>query len=213
MNIVIAGIHTGIGKTICSAIMAEALEYDYWKPVQAGDLHATDSMFVTTHIGNSITTVHDEAYRLAVAASPHWAAELEGVSIEFHQLLPPSSNNTIIETAGGIMSPLNSSQTNLHLAKHFNFPVVLVCNDYLGSINHTLLSIEALRSQGITIMGLVFCGEEVKSTREYVLNYSGLPLLFSIPFFDPPDKIMICTFAASISSSLKKAVHEFRSKG
>lgn len=212
MNIVITGIHTGIGKTVCSAIMAEALEFDYWKPVQAGDLHATDSMFVSKHIGNPSSKVHDEAYRLAVAASPHWSAELEEITIEFDRLVLPSRKKTIIETAGGLMSPLNSTQTNLDLVRHLNSPVVLVCNDYLGSINHSLLSIEALRAQGAAIMGLVFCGKEVPSTREYIIRYSGLTVLFSIPYFEPLDKIMLCAFAAFISSPLKKRMHEFRGK-
>jgi len=210
MNIIIVGIHTGIGKTVCSAIMIEALEYDYWKPVQAGDLHATDSMFVQKHTGNTRTKIHDEKYRLAVAASPHWAAELEGVAIDFDEMILPSTDNgLIIETAGGVMSPLNATQTNLDLIGHFNLPVILVCNDYLGSINHTLLSIEALRREGVQIMGLVFCGEEVKSTRDYILSYSKLPMLFSIPRFETLDEIILCSFAASISSTLKKSIDEF----
>jgi dethiobiotin synthetase len=210
MNIIIAGIHTGIGKTLCSAIMTEALEYDYWKPVQAGDLHSTDCMFVQKHIGNTRTKVHDERYRLAVAASPHWAAELEDVTIDFEELtLPSTEKGLIIETAGGVMSPLNATQTNLDLIRHLDLPVALVCNDYLGSINHSLLSIEALRKAEVQIMGLVFCGKEVKSTRDYILSYTGLPMLFSIPHFETLDEIILCSFAASISSSLKKHIHEF----
>jgi len=213
MNIIVAGIHTGIGKTVCSAIMTEALEYDYWKPVQAGDLHATDSMFVQKHTGNERTKVHDERYRLAVAASPHWAAELEGITINLDELnLPTTENNLIIETAGGVMSPLNYTQTNLDLIKHLDLPVVLVCNDYLGSINHTLLTIEALRKENVNIIGLVFCGEEVKPTRDYILQYSKLPMLFSIPQFETLDDISICSFAATISSSLKKSIDGFCSK-
>jgi dethiobiotin synthetase len=214
MNIVVAGIHTGIGKTVTSAIIAEALEYDYWKPVQAGDLHATDSFFVQDHIGNTKTKVHEEKYRLAVAASPHWAAELEGIEIDLNEIeIPATGNGIVIETAGGLMSPLNYTQTNLDLVRHLELPVALVCSDYLGSINHSLLTIEAFRNRNVEIIGLVFCGQEVPSTREYIVRQSGLPLLFSIPHFDTLDAIMLCSFAASISTSLKKHIHEFCSKG
>ena len=213
MNIVVVGIHTGIGKTVSSAIIAEALEYDYWKPVQAGDLHATDSFFVQNHIGNTTTKVHEERYRLAVAASPHRAAELEGIEIDLSELkIPMTGNGIVIETAGGLMSPLNYRQTNLDMVMHFGLPAVLICNDYLGSINHSLLTIEALQNRGVEVMGLVFCGKEVPSTREYILRHSGLPFLFSIPYFDTLDSIMLCSFAASISTSLKRQVHEFYSK-
>ena len=209
MSIIVAGIHTAIGKTVCSAILAEALQYDYWKPVQAGDLHATDSFFVQRHIGNPVTNIHDEAYRLAVAASPHWAAELEEVTICIEELsLPAAQNPIVIETAGGVMSPLNATQTNLDLIRHFNLPVILVCHDYLGSINHSLLTIEALRNRGATIMGLVFCGQEVKSTRDYIVQRSALPVLFTIPHFETLDEIVLCSFAASISSDLKKRLHK-----
>jgi dethiobiotin synthetase len=213
MTIIIAGIHTGIGKTVCSAIMTEALDYDYWKPVQAGDLHATDSMFVQKHIGNTKTKIHDESYRLAVPASPHWSAELEGITIDLDEMkLPATSNGLIIETAGGVMSPMNYTQTNLDLIRHLNFPVVLVCNDYLGSINHSLLTIDALRRENVRIIGLVFCGEEVKSTRDYIIQYTKLPMLFSIPQFETLDDISVCSFAATISSSLKKIIDGFCSK-
>jgi dethiobiotin synthetase len=213
MNIVVAGIHTGIGKTVTSAIIAEALEYDYWKPVQAGDLHATDSFFVEKHTGNARTKIHEERYRLAVAASPHWAAEVEGIQIDLDELkIPITDNGVVIETAGGVMSPLNYTQTNVDLLVKLGLPVVLVCNDYLGSINHSLLTIDALKNRDVEIMGLVFCGKEVPSTREYIITHSRLPLLFSVPYFDPLDEIMLCSFAASISTTLKKHIHEFCTK-
>jgi dethiobiotin synthetase len=214
MSIIVAGIHTGIGKTICSAVLAEALQYDYWKPVQAGDLHATDSMFVSRHIRNTVTKIHDEAYRLAVAASPHLAAEQEEIEITFDRIMLPSTNNgLIIETAGGIMSPLNRRQQNLDMVLHFNLPVVMVCNDYLGSINHSLLSIKAMQSEGIEILGLVFNGREVPSTREYIMEYSGLPTLLSIPYFTNTGRQDLCDFAISVSSVLKNKLNGIFTKG
>jgi dethiobiotin synthetase len=214
MSIIIAGIHTGIGKTICAAVLAEALQYDYWKPVQAGDLHATDSMFVSRHIRNTVTKIHDEAYRLAVAASPHLAAEQEEIEITFDRIMLPSTDNgLIIETAGGIMSPLNRRQLNLDMVLHFNLPVVLVCNDYLGSINHSLLSIKAMQNEGIEILGLVFNGREVPSTREYIMEYSGLPTLLSIPYFTNTGRQDLCDFAVSVSSILKNKLNGIFTKG
>lgn len=209
MSLLVAGIHTGTGKTVCSAVLAEALHYDYWKPVQAGDLHASDSLFVTHHISNAKTVVHPEAYRLQLAASPHWAARQEGREITLESLsLPVSANRLIVETAGGVMSPLSFSLLNIDLIKHFNLPVVLVSENYLGSINHTLLSITVLKQAGVPLAGIVFNGEEVASTREFILSWSGLPLLFSIPKFEKMDKGVIASFAATISASLKEKLNE-----
>jgi dethiobiotin synthetase len=211
MNLVIAGIHTGIGKTVCSAIITEALEYDYWKPVQAGELHATDSMFVKDHIGNYVSKIHNEAFKLQLAASPHWAAEEEGLTIHIYDLLPPpTTNGLIIETAGGVMSPLNKTNTNLDLIKKLNSPVVVVCSDYLGSINHSLLTIDILKNNRVKIMGLVFSGKEVKTTRDFITSYSGLPILFSIPFFDEVSSANLISFAHTISPVLKNAANAFK---
>jgi dethiobiotin synthetase len=209
MNLIIAGIHTGIGKTVCSAIMAQALEYDYWKPVQAGDLQSSDSLFIQEHVSNGKTIVHPEAFCLTIAASPHYAASEDGVAITMDGIkLPFTDNGLIIETAGGVMTPLSENLLNIDLIRNLNLPVILVSNHYLGSINHTLLSIQALQDADIPMLGLVFCGTEVPSTREYILQYSGLPLLLSIPQFKNLNKEMIAAFAASISRDLKTKLHD-----
>src|SRR5436190_4886175 len=102
MSIIIAGIHTGIGKTICSAVICEALGYDYWKPVQAGDLENSDTVFIRKNVSNPSCIIHPEAYRLQIAASPHYAAEMENIEIKKEYIfLPASSNNIVVETAGG----------------------------------------------------------------------------------------------------------------
>jgi dethiobiotin synthetase len=182
MSVIIAGIHTGIGKTLCSAILCEAWGYDYWKPVQAGDLESSDSLFIKKQVRNPLCTIHPEAYRLQIAASPHFAAAQEGIEIELHKLvLPQSQNPIVVETAGGIMSPLNANLLNIHLIKHLNLPVILVSENYLGSINHTLMTISLLQQAQIPIQSIVFNGEKVASSMDFILEYSKIPLLFTIP--------------------------------
>jgi dethiobiotin synthetase len=213
MNLVVAGIHTGIGKTVCSAVLAEALHYDYWKPVQAGNLDNTDSIFVQQHISNQVSKIHPEAFRLQLPASPQWAAMQEGMEITLDAFsFPVTSNPVIVETAGGVMSPLSNTLLNMHLMQHLQLPVVLVSNNYLGSINHTLLSVQALQQAGISLAGLVFCGEEVPSTRQFILSYTGLPLLLSIPQFNTINKKEITGFASSVSNRLKEQLNEFNCK-
>ena len=205
MNFIVVGIHTGIGKTVCSAVMTEALGYDYWKPVQAGDLDASDSIFIKNHISNAQSTIYPEAYRLTEPMSPHAAAKIDGTEIILDTfVLPPTENGLIVETAGGIMSPLSDSLVILDLIKHLNLPVVLVTQDYLGSINHTLLSIEILRGANIPILGLVFSGEKVATTRDFIAQYSGLETLFEIPFFENLDRATLVNFAKNISNDLKE---------
>jgi dethiobiotin synthetase len=182
MSIIIAGIHTGIGKTLCSAILCEAWGYDYWKPIQAGDLEQSDSIFIQNHVQNPLCTIHPEAYRLKIAASPHFAAEQEGIEIDKNKLILPKSHNPIlVETAGGIMSPLSAHLLNIHLIQQLNLPVILVSENYLGSINHTLMTISLLQQAQIPIQGIVFNGENVPSSTDFILKYSKIPLLFTIP--------------------------------
>lgn len=199
MSIIIAGIHTGIGKTICSAVLTEALGHDYWKPVQAGDLDASDSIFVKNHISNAKTVIHPEAYRLTIPASPHYAAAQDGVEIRLDNLaLPKSDNSIIVETAGGLMSPLSDTLLNMDLIKYLNLPVILVTNDYLGSINHTLMSVEILRGANIEILGLVFSGKRVDATRTFIENYTGLKTLLEIPYFETLAKETLTNFANNL---------------
>jgi dethiobiotin synthetase len=182
---IIAGIHTGIGKTFCSAVLCEALGLDYWKPIQAGDLDNSDSIFIKTHVSNPLCTIHPEAYRLKIPASPHFAADTEGVVIDKKKLiLPKSKNKLLVETAGGIMSPLGKGFLNIDLIKQLKLPVVLVSENYLGSINHTLMTVKLLQNAKIPILGIVFNGDKVQSSVDFILEHTQLPLLFSIPRFD-----------------------------
>lgn len=210
MNIVVAGIHTGIGKTICSAVLAEALQCDYWKPVQAGNLEESDSVFVANNIANTTTVIHKEAYQLTKAASPHWAAKEDGVEINLETLrLPNTTNTLVIESAGGIMSPLSNTLLNIDMMKYFGLPVVVVSNNYLGSINHTLLTVQALRNAKVPIIGLVFSGEEVGETRRFIIDYTGVPLLFSIPQLKSINKEAILKVAAKVSQELKASLNGY----
>ncbi len=200
MKIAIAGIHTGIGKTVCSAILCEMLKYDYFKPVQAGELDNTDSMVVRRLVSNTACTVHPESYKLKLAASPHFAAEQEGIEIRKEGIvLPASDDGIVIETAGGLMSPLGKDLLNIDLIEHFHLPVILVSNSYLGSINHTLLSYSLLKSRGVKILGIIFNQGENKASEDYILKYTKLPKLFSVPAFEALNAETIQAFAKTVT--------------
>src|SRR5690606_31628963 len=145
MKLFITGISTAAGKTITAAIFTEALEADYWKPVQSGDLENSDSIKVRRLISNTKTIIHRESVLLKTPASPHLAAEIDNIKIETAKIEEPTTDNhLVIEGAGGLFVPLNDSDTIADLIKP-NYKVVVVSRNYLGSINHTLLTIEALR--------------------------------------------------------------------
>ncbi len=200
MSIIIAGIHTNIGKTICSSVICQAMGYDYWKPVQAGDLGNSDSVFIKKVVTNPLCKIHPEAYQLSIPASPHYAAEVDGVQINKANInLPRSDNNIVIETAGGIMSPLAYNYLNIDLIQQLKLSVILVSNNYLGSINHTLLSVAALRQRKIFLKGIVFSGESNVATEDFIKQYTGLPILFSIPTFAEINAASIDNFAKQIS--------------
>lgn len=203
MSFVILGIHTGIGKTLCSAILCQATGYDYWKPVQAGGLEDSDSLFIEKHVTNPNVKIHPEAYRLQTAASPHYAAIVDGVQIKKENIvLPASKNKIIIETAGGLLSPFSKDFFNIDLPLLLQLPVILVSNNYLGSINHTLLSVEALQKRNIPIKGIVFSGEKVDATQSFILEHTRLPHLFSIPLLSEINTGVIAKIASTIKTDL-----------
>lgn len=171
----VTGIGTGVGKTVVSAILTEKLQADYWKPVQSGDLHQTDTDTVKSLISNSRTRFHPEAYRLNQPLSPHASAAIDGIDIRCADIeLPGTENDLVIEGAGGLMVPLNDKELIIDLIKQLHTEVILVSQNYLGSINHTLLSIEALHIRNIPVAGIIFNGEATPATEEYILQYSGL---------------------------------------
>ncbi len=203
MSVIIAGIHTNIGKTICSAVICQALGYDYWKPVQAGDLENSDSIFIERVVSNPLCHIHPEAYRLSTPASPHYAAEVDGITIVKANIhLPQSENSIVVETAGGIMSPLAYNYLNINLMEQLSLPVILVSNNYLGSINHTLLSIAALKQRNIFLKGIVFSGDNNPSTESFIRQYSDIPILFSIPLLTEINAASIDNFTKQVSINI-----------
>lgn len=195
-KIFVTGIGTDIGKTVVSAILVEALKADYWKPVQSGTYYTTDSEKVKLLISNSKTIIHPEAYRLKEPKSPLEAAELEGVKIEMSKISLPQTDNTLVmEGAGGVMVPLNEKEFIFDLIKKFEAETVVVIQNYLGSINHSLLTIDALRRGGVKILGLVFNGSPHLPSEELVSNYSGLPILSRILKENKVDKNVVLKYA------------------
>lgn len=172
------GIGTDIGKTFVSAILVEALKADYWKPVQAGTYYATDSENIKKLVSNERTVIHPEAYRLREHRSPHEAAAIEGVEIDFEKIvLPQTSNTLVMEGAGGLMVPLNSRYFIIDLIKKFEAETIVVIQNYLGSINHSLLTLDALKQRGIRVTGLVFNGSPHEPSQKIIESYSGLRTL------------------------------------
>lgn len=187
MKLFITGISTDVGKTIVSAIITEALEADYWKPIQAGDLNHSDSHKVKSQISNPKSQFFENSYALQTPASPHLAAEIDGITIDLNNIIEPeTSNHLIIEGAGGIFVPLNNQETIVDLIQP-DYKVIIVSRHYLGSINHTLLTIEALQNRKINIAGIIFNGDENKSSEKIILNKTGIKYLGRIenePYFD-----------------------------
>jgi dethiobiotin synthetase len=188
-NIFVTGIGTGIGKTLISAIIVEKLKADYWKPVQAGDLDQSDAMVVKNLISNKQSIFHPESYKLTQPFSPHKSAAIDGIRIDPDNINLPETNNTlVIEGAGGLMVPLNDRYLMIDLIKKLDAGTVLVSRNYLGSINHTLLSISILKQYQIPIKGIIFNGNKDIYTKEFILDYTGVELLGHIPDFDKIDK-------------------------
>lgn len=187
MKLFITGIGTDVGKTIASAIITQALEADYWKPVQAGDLENSDSHKVQRFISNDKTVIHENCYKLNTPASPHLAATIDGITIDLKKIIEPKTkNNLVIEAAGGILVPLNDSDCIIDLIQK-DYKVILVSRHYLGSINHTLLTFEALKSRKIAVAGIIFSGDENSSTEQIILKKTGAKLIGRIdnePYFD-----------------------------
>jgi dethiobiotin synthetase len=198
----ITGISTEVGKTIVSAILTEALQADYWKPVQAGELEHSDTHTVRQLVSNTKTKFHASAFNLETPMSPHAAAKIDGVVLSVKKIKrPKSQNNLVIEGAGGLLVPLNDTQTIIDLILPTD-KVIVVSRHYLGSINHTLLTIEALKSRGIPVFGIVFNGAEHPSTETVITKMSGVPILGRIdeePYFD---KNVVKEYAENLSEVL-----------
>jgi dethiobiotin synthetase len=187
MKLFITGISTDVGKTIASAILVEALQADYWKPVQAGDLDNSDTQKVKSLVSNSKSQFHPNAYALNTPASPHVSAQLDGIEINLTKIKEPDTqNHLVIEGAGGVFVPLNGTDCVIDLIQP-DYKVIVVSRHYLGSINHTLLTIEALKSRNLTIAGIIFSGAENKATETIILSKTNIKCIGRIdeePYFD-----------------------------
>ena len=199
MKYFVSGIGTEVGKTIISAILAEALKADYWKPIQAGDLEQSDSIKVRDLLSNESTQIHPESYQLKLPMSPHAAAEKEQLAIELSAMpLPNTSRPLIVEGAGGLLVPINKKECIIDLVDSLKLEVILVSKHYLGSINHTLLSIEAIEARDIPIKGIIFNGQPNHDTESIILSKSGLKMIARIPTMKSVNKQSIKALANKI---------------
>ncbi len=187
MKLFITGISTDVGKTIASAIIVEALQADYWKPIQAGDLENSDTHKVQSLISNTQSQFHPNSYALQTPASPHLAAAKDGITIDLNHIQEPETvNHLVIEGAGGILVPLNDTESVVDIIQP-DYKVIVVSRHYLGSINHTLLTVEALQNRKIQVAGIIFSGEENTSSEQIILNRTGVICIGRIgeePYFD-----------------------------
>ncbi|MDE2472444.1 MAG: ATP-dependent dethiobiotin synthetase BioD [Bradyrhizobium sp.] len=185
-RIVVTGTDTGIGKTVFSAALTSALDGYYWKPIQAGLDEETDSQTVLRLSGLAAERMLPEAYRLRTPASPHLAAELDGVTIEHQALLIPEKDRPLlVEGAGGLLVPLTRNVTYLDLMAHWRVPVVLCARTALGTINHSLLSIEALRARGVAMLGIAFIGEANLESERIITEMGKVRRLGRLPHVAP----------------------------
>ena len=198
----ITGIGTDVGKTVVSSILCELLHATYWKPIQSGDLQNSDSKKIQQWLNNTVEII-PEAYLFSEALSPHVASKIDGVSINPAMLnLPKTAGNLIVEGAGGWLVPINESDiTFADLAEQWNIPIILVSRHYLGSINHTLLTIESIRSRNLNIHGIIYVGEPLPDTCEIIEKITGVKTLFSVPLFDKVDTDTIKLFVKELVSN------------
>jgi dethiobiotin synthetase len=197
----ITGIGTDVGKTIVAAVLTEALEADYWKPVQAGNVESSDPMIISNLISNKVTEIHRPYYSFEIPASPHFAAEKEGRSIEIKYIKKPvTKNHLVVEGAGGLLVPLNKKELVIDLIVYLQMPVILVVKNYLGAINHTLLSVEALVKRSIPIAGIIFNGGNRNENIPMIESYTGLKTLGHIPDLEMLNKQSISKEAVKFNA-------------
>lgn len=196
----VSGIGTDVGKTVVSSVLCELLFANYWKPVQSGELENTDSMKVKRLVSFETFKYFSEQFRLTQPLSPHVSAKLDGVHIEASDFVfPIFTGNLIVEGAGGLMVPINEDGLlYCDLAAEWKLPTILISRHYLGSINHTLMSIETLRNRNIPILGIIYVGDELPMTEEVIFTKTQIPTLFHVPIFENLSKETISTFATQL---------------
>ncbi len=203
--IFITGTGTDVGKTLIASIVTEALQADYWKPVQAGFSEGTDSLRIKDLISNDQTKIHAELYLLEMPASPHLSAPAEGKEIKIKEIihhLPKTKNQLIIEGAGGLMVPLNKKKLILDLIKKLKAKVIIVSKNELGSINHSLLTAAVLKKEKVDVLGWIFT-EEYKNYEEEIGEWSGYPVIASVKHLPVISKEIIKAEANKMLPKLK----------
>ena len=202
MKIFVTGIGTDVGKTVVAAIVTEALQADYWKPVQAGDLEDGDAHKIERYISNDKTVIHPNSYALNTPMSPHESARLDGVTIDLSKIkTPETTNHLVVEGAGGILVPLNDTQTIFDLIESGD-KVVVVSRHYLGSINHTLMTLELLKNKGCDIR-LIFNGAEHSSTESIITLMTGVSVIGRLEEEPYIDEKVVSEYAAIFQPQLE----------
>lgn len=217
-TIIIAGTDTGIGKTICSALLMSVLQGTYFKPIQSGSKEDNDTLTVKQLSELDDEHFLKEKYVLTEPLSPHLAAETDGITIEEKDLVLPDEvpfNPLIVELAGGLMVPVNRQTLYIDILKKWqkqhNAKVILCAKTALGTINHALLAIEALKSREIDIMGIVFVGEENKDNKRTIVDFSGVRNLGSIPKLEDIDRVKLAeTFYDNFDVNYFKESYELQ---
>ncbi|MGB5136783.1 MAG: dethiobiotin synthase [Prochlorococcaceae cyanobacterium] len=186
-RLVVCGTDTDVGKTLVSAWLVQGLQARYWKPVQSGLEDGGDSATVRHLLELAPDRLLPEAYRLQKPVSPHWAAELDGVTIEPQRLaLPAGDGPLVVETAGGLLVPLSRQWLQIEQLRSWGLPVLLVARSGLGTLNHTLLSLEALRLRAIPVLGMVLNGPPHPDNPRTLEQLGGVPVLAQLPPLDTP---------------------------
>jgi len=203
MNLFITGIGTNVGKTVVSAMLTEALQADYWKPIQSGVIEGKDSDTVKSLISNDKSVFYPESYLLKEPLSPHFAAKLDGVTIELDKIhLPKTANHLIIEGAGGLLVPINDTQYVIDIAKQLDCEIILVISSYLGCINHSLLSIDYLLRNHFKIKALVFNGTFEPEVKQAITSYVKNTLIIDVPQVDELSKPSILQISTQIKPQI-----------
>jgi dethiobiotin synthetase len=211
--IFITGIGTGVGKTIISAIITEALKANYWKPIQAGFDDGTDALEVKQLVSNTDSLFFDEVYKFKLPASPHIAAREENIKIEMNDIVSSyqnisknnANNNLIIEGAGGLLVPINDNEFIIDIIKNLNAKVILVSRNYLGSINHSLLTAQICKQQNIDVLGWVF-NDQFMQYEDEIVHWSGYTKIASVPLATTLSASWVSQQAKILEGSLRKVL-------
>ena len=212
---VICGTDTDIGKTLISSFFVRGLNSFYWKPIQSGTESQTDSQTIVKLTNSNKEKIINEAYVFTKPLSPHWASEIDQKTINLDNLkLPKVNGPLILETAGGLMVPITRNFLQIDQIKKWDLPVILVCKSSLGTLNHTLLSIEALQKRNINILGIVVNGEKHTDNPKTLVDFSGLPIIAEFPYIRriAPEKLDILWEELQIKKILVSLLNSKKTK-